>query len=583
MFVPLKHERDQFIEPPRIERGGREEEVGWKDRRPQTSARCCSLSKSFLHTHSSSTPSDTDCNLSDQTTRMSSAGSDQPRSSTDQQRNGDPDRRRDHSGGRGDAMGDDDDDDDDDAFDLNDPENRIVAGGDDEPAGSPPDDENDDDDDDDDGDNGHDGGDAAAAPSGVGTPPVTKVPLRDDASVAAVRPKPLHAMDVHPADPAIVAVAGEEDDVFIYKLSLARASSSASRGAAAAGHSTAELIHVLKGHTDTVTHVRFAPTSGGVAASSPTPPPSSSPTLATGAMDGHVRLWCTSTWSCLFDLSDLSGEVEYLLWHKSGLAIVAGASDAQSVMWSSAKGTVAQYFLGHSATVTCGAWCLPDQKKFVSGSSDGSVIVFNPKTAEVELSIMKDLSNDNAGVSALCPVTPDTIVVGCEDGTLHLISLARGKVVKHLPELHEQCIEMIAPHPVRPQELIATCSCDCRIVVWNAATFEARATFQHSEGITRIVWCAASDAIVASGTDGDLTIWDGLGASGNQPVDTLMGNSRFVTDLVAFEVDPDVAKREARSAGVAGIARGALLYSVSDDGSLRCFDRRGPAALENDG
>lgn len=97
--------------------------------------------------------------------------------------------------------------------------------------------------------------------------------------------------------------------------------------------------------------------------------------------------------------------------------------------------------------------------------ADGSVAQYSPKTGAQEWHLASSqLSSDNAAVTALCNVSVDQCVAGCEDGTLHVISLRHGKVVTHLDEVHEQAIESLKVNNL--QTLLISTSCDCHVVIW---------------------------------------------------------------------------------------------------------------------
>ncbi|KAG5468921.1 hypothetical protein LSCM4_02313 [Leishmania orientalis] len=344
------------------------------------------------------------------------------------------------------------------------------------------------------------------------------VPERDDAFATFVAPerKPLHAIAVHPQHLCTFAVSGEGEEVYILEL-----------GDTAVAP---VLKATLKGHTDTVSLLSFSPNGQW---------------LASGSLDSSVVVWSTETWDRTYTLTDLCGEIMTLLWHPSSLILTAGADDAQAAMWNIVKGTLVMYFVGHRGAVTCTTWS-PDVKKLVTGSADGTVGVFNPKTGEQEVSISKDLSPDNAGITALQYVNDDQCVVGCEDGTLHVISLRGGKVASHFEDLHEQAIESVAMS--QSSLLLLTASCDCRVIVWNATDLSPRTILEVGESVIPAVW-SHSHLIAAGCSDGEIRVWDGR-SSQQEPLAVLMGHRRMILSLVTTS---------------------SVLASTSDDGTVKFF------------
>jgi WD40 repeat protein len=432
-------------------------------------------------------------------------------------------------------------DDDEEAFiDLDDPENEIVDDGESAPLPN-------DDDDDDDGAAGAAADNAAAgeaSPAAPAEPAVQAVPVVDLNAVDDIEParddalawfvphapsggsdaerKAIHALSVFTfADGrVVVAAAGEADVVYVTLLGEGGAFSP---------------LATLEGHTDTVTKVQFAP-NGSV--------------LATAGLDTTVRLWDTASWAPLFVLADLSGEVDALLWHPSSLVLFAGSSDGQGALWNTRKGQVAMFFGGHRGGVTCALWTT-DVKKLVTGSADGSVMVFNPKTGEAEATVAKDLSPDTAGVSTLLMLSDDLLVLGCEDGTMHLVSLSKQKSVAHLKEVHEQCVESLQLAP-SGLPFYSSSSCDMKVVIWNLTDHTARTVIAVGESVIPMLWQGPFLAMGCS--DGSVRVYDGRSAC-QAPETVLLGHRRMVLALAA----PTVS----------GAPK--MLLSASDDGTVRSF------------
>ncbi|KAF8277398.1 putative WD domain, G-beta repeat [Trypanosoma cruzi] len=354
-------------------------------------------------------------------------------------------------------------------------------------------------------------------------------PDRDDA-LCVFRGRdghPLHAVTAHPHDTQIFAASGESDEVYILRL--------------ASDRHTVETRAVLQGHSDTVSLLAFSPDGTW---------------LASSGMDSAVALWSTSTWELRHCLRDLSGEILTLLWHPSSLVVLAGGEDAQAAMWNVSKGTLAMYFAGHGGPVTCMAWS-PDHKKILTGSGDGGVIVFNPKFGEQEAYITKGLSPDRASVTALCFLgDDDRCVVGCEDGTMHVVSLRAGRAVASMQETHSQAIESLcishssAAERISSPPLLISASCDCSIAVWNTADLTLRVVFNVGESVIPAVW-AHGHFVVAGCSDGEVKVWDGRSLD-QQPLLRFMGHRRMILSLTVREVSGVVA-------------------TASDDGTVRFF------------
>lgn len=385
------------------------------------------------------------------------------------------------------------------------------------------------------------------------------------------RPKPLHAVAAHPTNPEMFATAGESDEIYLCHVSCD------SEGKV--GASTIPMT-TLQGHTDTIVLLQFSP-DGGL--------------LATAAMDCTVRIWSVESGECIHVLNDLCGEVESLLWHPSGLAIVAGGTDAQAIMWNVKKGAAAMYFGGHRDAVTVLNWAY-DCKKIVTGSRDGTVMMYAAKTGEVEMSIQKGLSPDMAAITCMTMIPDlknatadgfvksdgDLVVVGAEDGTLHVLSLPAKRVLQTLDEIHEQSIESVAisGNPLA-NPYFATCGCDCRVVVWDMMTFVIRSSIYIGEAAICMKW--NNHTLMVGCSDAIIRVYDGR-ASLEQQAETGMAAVRDVEDDDALKEKRATYRAPAVLLGhrrlltdMALNANGTCLFTSSDDGSSRVFSTMGLA------
>jgi len=117
----------------------------------------------------------------------------------------------------------------------------------------------------------------------------------------------------------------------------------------------------------------------------------------------------------------------WLTWHPRGPVLVAGASDTTIWMWKLPSGAEMMVFNGHTGSVTCGRFT-PDGRRLVTGSDDGSLIVWDP-TSGAPLAKLKDSDTRFAldgGITSLC-VSPDNklVVVGGAAGGIRVVSIAQ--------------------------------------------------------------------------------------------------------------------------------------------------------------
>lgn len=91
-------------------------------------------------------------------------------------------------------------------------------------------------------------------------------------------------------------------------------------------------------------------------------------------------------------------------------------------------------FSGHTASVTCGKF-LPDGKKFITGSEDGSFIIWDPKTSSQlhKLSSQDGRFRLEDGITCLAVNGLGTsAIVGGADGGLRIVNLTNGQMLLSL-------------------------------------------------------------------------------------------------------------------------------------------------------
>ena len=95
-----------------------------------------------------------------------------------------------------------------------------------------------------------------------------------------------------------------------------------------------------RGHEDTVAVIAVEP---------------SGATVATGGMDGTIRLWDIETGASRGTLEGPTEGIEFLQWHPKGSILLAGCEDMTAWMFNAEKQQCMQVFSGHTGPVVAGA------------------------------------------------------------------------------------------------------------------------------------------------------------------------------------------------------------------------------------
>ncbi len=155
--------------------------------------------------------------------------------------------------------------------------------------------------------------------------------------------------------------------------------------------------------------------------------------VVTAAHDGTVRMWNYANGLLLHDFEPRECEVTGLYWLPANQSdsVLAGTDWAGNlVLWpgpgSEVSVTVRQ---GHGLDVNCMA---ASGNQIVTGGEDGVVVIWNAELAKVKnaarVPAPRSLKRGMPVTSLLLVPSRETLVVGTEDGFLHVLSYVTGKV-----------------------------------------------------------------------------------------------------------------------------------------------------------
>ncbi|RKO87112.1 WD40-repeat-containing domain protein [Blyttiomyces helicus] len=207
--------------------------------------------------------------------------------------------------------------------------------------------------------------------------------------------EPVFAVALHPTDSNIAVSGGGDDKSYLWRVD------------------TGAKVFDLQAHDDSVACVAFN-WDGSL--------------VASGGLDGKVVVSRVATGEHVTTLVG-PAEINWIDWHPKGNVLIAGSEDSSVWMWQVPSGDCMQVFSGHIDSVTCGRF-LPNGKGIVTGSADGTLILWDPRTAAATLRLSGEDGRFHAtGITSLAVHSDSNLVIsGGMDGSVRLVHIGNGKV-----------------------------------------------------------------------------------------------------------------------------------------------------------
>ncbi|KAJ1332132.1 hypothetical protein BSLG_008951 [Batrachochytrium salamandrivorans] len=296
--------------------------------------------------------------------------------------------------------------------------------------------------------------------------------------------EPIYAVALHPTDPAIAATGGGDDRGYLWRID------------------TGEKLYDLGVHSDSVVAIAFS---------------NDGKYVASGGMDGKVLVFRVDGGHLEQSLEGPT-EITWLNWHPKGNVLLAGGEDGTIWMWRIPSGQCMMVFTGHSDSVTCGQFT-PDValyqsifhnpgKTIVSGSADGTIIIWDPKTSTaVHRLTADDARFHQAAITTLSVNIDSTIMVSAaQDGSVRLLRISNGAILAAL-DGHQESVEATGFSDMFPY--LATGSIDGKINIWDTTTMRLRHTLKHDDAVIKLQWHKSSPFFTSCSSDSTVRSWDG--------------------------------------------------------------------------
>ncbi len=281
---------------------------------------------------------------------------------------------------------------------------------------------------------------------------------------------------------AVVVAAAGSAGVYFY-LNSAQSGSSTVPGAPAT-----PALHILKGHSASVTSVSLL---------------ADGSKLATGSLDQSVRLWSTADGSSTGTIQTGSA-VNALAWSPDGSKLATGEADRSVNFWS-ASGSSIKHEAGWGAAIKSLAW-----------RSDGGFLFFG--TNGNGLHALQISNYKHYGHTS--PLVFVNAIAISPNGSLLVLALESGRV--YFADLANSWAETASIAPAhgaalsvawsRDNSFVVVGYADGTAVVYDANTRNVKYLLKHKGAVYSVAWSPASTAatpiLVSGAADGSVNIWN---------------------------------------------------------------------------
>jgi WD40 repeat protein len=234
--------------------------------------------------------------------------------------------------------------------------------------------------------------------------------------------------------------------------------------------------------------------------------------LASGGMDGAVRVWDAHTGAVMLTLARHRGWVNAVAYSPDGGSLASGGSDGAVRVWDARTGALTRTLARHGGLVNAVAYS-PDGDGLVSGGIDGVVRVIDVSAGAAKLT----LAGHEGEVRAVA-YSPDglRLASGSSDGTVRvwhartgaaMLTLARdGRPVSD-DEGQGGTVRTVAYSPDGLR--LASGSSDGTVRVWDARTGALTLTLaDHPGPVNAVAYSPDGASLASGGSDGAVRVWD---------------------------------------------------------------------------
>ncbi|KAL0053340.1 hypothetical protein WJX82_004539 [Trebouxia sp. C0006] len=225
--------------------------------------------------------------------------------------------------------------------------------------------------------------------------------------------------------------------------------------------------------------------------------------LATGSMDGWIRVWNKSG-QLLQTLKGHGSAVTCLKFSRHTNLLLSGSFDKAAIVWQADTGVQMQRITAHAGSVCCVAW--KDDHQFATASADHVIHLHSGDQA-----CTATLRGDDATDLTHLTWSPngDHLVSCCEGGMLLVWSPAQ-QTLLHILKDHTADVHAMAWSPAAVQgrqHTLATASQDQTVRLWDLVSGSCQHKISLASKVRSVDFHPSGHLLVSGCDDGEICLW----------------------------------------------------------------------------